>query len=520
MTQTCIGCDVGGAHLKAVLIDVKGHVLAAKQVYCPLWRGLHELQLAIDTVLLDFNANQHTVTMTGELADIFANRREGVLQIADTLALKLTGRVRYYAGNHGFVNVDRVEQHTTDIASMNWLASVQYVAHKVQKALFIDIGSTTTDIALINSAMPLVRGFTDASRMQCDGLVYTGVVRTPLMALAQKIHFSGQMTNVAAEHFATTADVYTLTGDLTSAENMAETADGAEKSLQASACRIARMIGCDAQDAPITSWEQLAYAFKQAQLSQIKQAVLSQLSLLQDCSGLRIVGAGAGSFLVAELAQQLGFDYMAVTELISSDDNDIKIMANRVDNKVSITLCVPQIAKFVKNVNIYKNNEKQVINLVNKISTEYISSKHISVYLNTRDDFRTNELYLTAIGSSIESGDEGLVGRGNRINGLISNNRPMSMEGACGKNPIYHVGKLYNLCALNIAQKIYLMTDSYTEVFLVSQSGQDLLRPWKVVVKLESNNFSEKELKPVVIKELNSIPNITKMLLAGKVKLC
>jgi len=167
-----------------------------------------------------------------------------------------------------------------------------------------------------------------------------------------------------------------------------------------------------------------------------------------------------------------------------------------------------------------KNNEKRIINLANKISAEYFSSKNISVYLNTRDNFRTNELYLTAIGSSIESGDEGLVGRGNRINGLISNSRPMSMEGACGKNPVYHVGKLYNLCALNIAQKVNQMTDNYTEVFLVSQSGQDLLRPWKIVVKLESNNFSEKELEPVIVKELDSIPNITKILLAGKVKLC
>jgi len=200
--------------------------------------------------------------------------------------------------------------------------------------------------------------------------------------------------------------------------------------------------------------------------------------------------------------------------------SDIKVMANRIGNEVSVTLCVPQIAKFVKNMNTYKNNEKRIINLANKISAEYFSSKNISVYLNTRDNFRTNELYLTAIGSSIESGDEGLVGRGNRINGLISNSRPMSMEGACGKNPVYHVGKLYNLCALNIAQKVNQMTDNYTEVFLVSQSGQDLLRPWKIVVKLESNNFSEKELEPVIVKELDSIPNITKILLAGKVKLC
>jgi len=199
---------------------------------------------------------------------------------------------------------------------------------------------------------------------------------------------------------------------------------------------------------------------------------------------------------------------------------DIKVMGNRIGKDVSITLCVPQIAKFVRNSDEYKSNSKKVHNLINKMVKEFFPADGVSVSLNTRDQFSTNELYLTAIGSSIESGDEGLVGRGNRINGLISNNRPMSMEGACGKNPVYHVGKLYNLCALNIARRINRLTNSYTEVFLVSQSGQDLLRPWKVVIKLENNNFSEKKLEPVIVKELDLIPKITKMLLAGKLSLC
>jgi probable H4MPT-linked C1 transfer pathway protein len=316
MTSTCIGWDVGGAHLKAVLLDMDGQVLAATQLYCPLWRGLSELEIAIDKILQEFNADQHAVTMTGELADIFANRRDGVMQIAATLAAKLDGEVRYYAGRYGFVNKDALEQHWQDIASMNWLASVQYAALKVPKALFVDIGSTTTDIALINNAIPQITGFTDATRMQRDELVYTGVVRTPLMAMAQKISFAGQMTNVAAEYFATAADVYTLTADLHPAENMAETADGADKTIQACACRIARMIGRDAADAPLASWVELANAFKNVQLEQIRQALLKQMALLKDRSDFQLIGAGAGAFLVAELATQLGLEYHAVSEFI------------------------------------------------------------------------------------------------------------------------------------------------------------------------------------------------------------
>ena len=327
MTENCIGWDVGGAHLKAVLLDKDGQVLAATQVYCPLWRGLRELEFAIDNILLELNADQHAVTMTGELVDIFPNRREGVMQIAAKLSSKLHGKVRYYAGRHGFVSSHAVEQRWADIASMNWFASVEYVAKNVRKALFIDIGSTTTDIALIENGLPHTSGFTDVTRMQCDELVYTGVVRTPLMAMAQKIPFFGQMTNVAAEFFATAADVYTLTGDSNPAENMAETADGADKSIQACARRIARMIGCDADDAPVSAWVALAESFKSVQLELIRQALLKQITRLQDHSGLQLIGAGTGAFLVAELAKQLNLEYHAVSEFMTGADKDTTDMA-------------------------------------------------------------------------------------------------------------------------------------------------------------------------------------------------
>lgn len=331
-TASVIGWDVGGAHLKAVLVNADGSVLAAKQVYCPLWRGLHELEQAIDMVLPAFNAARHMVTMTGELADIFQNRHMGVLQISQTLHQKLTAQnghaeVNFFAGNHGMVSVGAVEHHSAEIASMNWLASVQYIARRAQHAVFIDIGSTTTDIAIICDGKPRIRGFNDAERMRSDELVYTGVVRTPLMALAQKIPYAGQSVNVAAEHFATAADVYTLTGDLAQIDNMAETADGAEKGLVASARRIARMIGWDAEDAPLASWRNLAYAFKHSQLNLIKEAVLTQLSLLEDRRDLYIVGAGAGEFMVRELATQLGFTYRSVSDFIDAESDAIKHMA-------------------------------------------------------------------------------------------------------------------------------------------------------------------------------------------------
>lgn len=327
MTATCIGWDVGGAHLKAVLLDQSGQVLAATQVFCPLWRGLRELEFAIDHILLEFGADRHVVTMTGELADIFPDRCAGVQQIAATMSAKLQGRVSYFAGRQGFVPHEAVAQHWADIASMNWYASVAYVAQRANRALFVDIGSTTTDIAMIENGQPHIQGYTDAARMQSDELVYTGVVRTPLMVMAQKIPFAGTMTNVAAEYFATAADVYTLTSELNPAENMAETADGADKSIEACACRIARMVGCDTADAPLSTWIELAAAFKNTQLSQIRQALQKHMHLFHDRKDLQLIGAGTGTFLAAQLASMLGLKFQPVSALISAIDQDTRAMA-------------------------------------------------------------------------------------------------------------------------------------------------------------------------------------------------
>ena len=198
---------------------------------------------------------------------------------------------------------------------------------------------------------------------------------------------------------------------------------------------------------------------------------------------------------------------------------DMKIMATKVNKLVDITMCVPQIANFVKDVGAYQSNIHTVKQDAMRLIKSRFKNHDVDLSINTRDDIKTFELYLTAIGSSIESGDEGLVGRGNRVDGLISVGRPMSMEGASGKNPVYHIGKLYNIAALNIARQLHAITKAYSEVFLVSQSGRNLMRPWKTVVKIASKNFDDTRLKKIVEKELDSISDITTRLLKAKIQI-
>jgi probable H4MPT-linked C1 transfer pathway protein len=323
-----IGWDIGGAHLKAALLEGE-NILKVMQIPCELWRGLDRLELALSMVLVDFEGKgaQHAITMTGELVDLFENRHHGVIEIANLSERILGKNTQFYAAGHGFVPLKRVSECAERIASFNWHASASWLAKHVENALFVDIGSTTTDIISIVDGEVAEIGLTDGERMQEDTLVYRGVVRTPIMALASKLLFNGIQTNVAAEYFATTADVYRLTGDLKQEMDMTETADGKGKSQVESARRLARMIGRDAEDWPISTWQNFAIECKETQMQQMKQSILKHLK-----TNMPIVGAGAGVFLVKQLAEELKCEYMSLSQVTSFDFND------------SLEVCFPAFA--------------------------------------------------------------------------------------------------------------------------------------------------------------------------------
>lgn len=325
-----IGWDIGGAHLKAVLLGEHGEIKHAKQLACPLWLGLGHLTEAIVAMMQLFECSDcpvnHAVTMTGELVDLFNNRQEGVVQIAQCVTKSIGQHVLFYKMHDykettSFVLIDQVAMVASAVASANWHASAKLIAKKQPSALFVDIGSTTTDIILITDGHVVCSKWSDAQRLQQDTLVYTGVVRTPLMALAQKVEVDGEISNVAAEYFATTADVYRLTGELSESSDMAPTADGAAKTVYASAKRLARMVGYDVEDKTLEVWQALAHAFRNKQLNQITFAMKKHLT-----TNMVIVGTGAGQFLVKEAASILNQPYTNLADLLNQElSQDVNI---------------------------------------------------------------------------------------------------------------------------------------------------------------------------------------------------
>jgi probable H4MPT-linked C1 transfer pathway protein len=322
MALECIGWDLGGAHLKAAALDETGGVRAVRQEPCPLWLGLDRLHAALSAVLADLApgpACRHAVTMTGELADGFADREQGVLALVGAMRERCPpGSVRVFAGTDGFLPAEAVgPADALRIASANWLASGLWTATRLREALFVDIGSTTTDLLPIRDHGVANRGYTDCERMRYDELIYTGIVRTPLMALADRAPFDGEWIPLMAEHFATTADVYRLTGELPEPADQLPAADGGEKTPAGSRRRLARLFGRDAASAPPEAWRRAARHFRERQLAAIQAGVERQFSrgLLSERAPL--VGAGVGRFLVRELAGRIGQPYLDFSDLFS-----------------------------------------------------------------------------------------------------------------------------------------------------------------------------------------------------------
>lgn len=204
--------------------------------------------------------------------------------------------------------------------------------------------------------------------------------------------------------------------------------------------------------------------------------------------------------------------------------SDIKVMAHRCGSRVDVTCAVPQIAAHVPSLRAYVANRETAREALVGHAAERYPGLEVRIWLNTRDDDQRPELYLTHTGSSIETGDEGLVGRGNRYGGLIAAIRPFTMEGISGKNPVYHTGKVYCVAADLIATGIDQELGHGAEVVLVGQSGRELTDPWAAVVRVEpgANGSPAPDVEtvaPLVDKGLAALPGSVEDILAGSYRM-
>ncbi len=310
-----IGWDIGGVHLKAARAE-GGRISKVTQYASPLRAGTERLLQAFAEARTDMGrADRNVVTMTGELADTFSSRQEGVERLA-MLAAQELGGVSIYAGPGGCVSPPDARARSADVASANWYACAALIARQRNNALFVDLGSTTTDIVPIVDGKVAARGYTDAQRLAAGELVYTGLVRGFVMATANRAPLRGTWTPLINENFATMADVHRILGTLPHGVDLMATADGREKTIAASRARLTRMLGADAGDADEGTWALVAQWFAESQIRAIADAATLVLSSGALRPPLPVIAAGIGLSVIAEVARRLGCRYATFDELL------------------------------------------------------------------------------------------------------------------------------------------------------------------------------------------------------------
>jgi S-adenosylmethionine synthetase len=203
---------------------------------------------------------------------------------------------------------------------------------------------------------------------------------------------------------------------------------------------------------------------------------------------------------------------------------DVKVMGLRESEKITLTICIAQVDKYVSGVEEYMENIEKVKENLLPLAKQ-ITDREVEVMINTGDipDMKEPGLFLTVTGTSAENGDDGSVGRGNRVSGLITPGRPMSMEAASGKNPINHVGKIYNILSFRIADKIVneLSDVKQAEVQLLSQIGSPIDSPRMCYLNLLSCgevSAVQKEATAIADEMLADVKKVTEDVIHGKVR--
>jgi len=201
---------------------------------------------------------------------------------------------------------------------------------------------------------------------------------------------------------------------------------------------------------------------------------------------------------------------------------DMKVMGLRDGEDITLTICSGMIGRYIDDFDSYINMTQEMQRYVEDLAFKY-TERDVKVCINTGDNLKTQCVFLTVTGTSAEMGDDGSVGRGNRCNGLITPNRPMSMEATSGKNPINHIGKIYNLLSTQMARDIVKQVPEVQDVYirLLSQIGKPIDQPIVAsaqVIPKEGTSFAKVKAEAEVVMDdwLSNVTKITEMVIKGE----
>ena len=318
------GFDIGGANTDLAVIDFEDGEIKNMEVdfaYLPMWSNnddlSHVLVELIENICPVSEIDAVGISMTAELVDAYDTKKDGVLDIVKKCEETFTCPIAY-VGVDGMISKSEIEKDPLKAAAANWIATAQIATLISDNCIFIDTGSTTTDIIPIKEGSECAIGKSDFDRSATGELVYTGTLRTNLASFLDKIELNGKEYRIASELFAQTADVYMVLDLITEDDYICDTFDGEGKSKIDCARRIARVVCADLEMLSMEDIVAMSEVIHQKQIAQIADG----LQQVVETQGLDlIVTTGLGKdILDRPAAELLGLKVKSMGDILSDDE--------------------------------------------------------------------------------------------------------------------------------------------------------------------------------------------------------
>jgi (4-(4-[2-(gamma-L-glutamylamino)ethyl]phenoxymethyl)furan-2-yl)methanamine synthase len=316
-----LGWDIGAANVKAAWLEREpnkaknGRQVRVTSQPFEIWREkdrLPEVLRAVYTrTVLDGAPRVAAITITAELSDVFATKREGVLFVLESVRSSFPDLQNYVLNLSGdFVPLEVAQICPLECAATNWIATAQWFARQFPNGLLLDVGSTTTDILPVLDGRVCVAGRTDMERLASGELVFTGVLRTNPAAIVQSVPVSGQICRVASEYFAVSGDVHLILGHIRLQDYNCSTPDGQPPSIESARSRLARLVCADIEMLTATEIDGIANYIYAQQVWQVRDGINQVLSRLPRLRRHPVIALGAGAFLGLAAAKSLDLEIL------------------------------------------------------------------------------------------------------------------------------------------------------------------------------------------------------------------
>ncbi|MDP6354527.1 MAG: hydantoinase/oxoprolinase family protein [Planctomycetota bacterium] len=309
-----LGLDIGGANIKAAHSNGEAALFPFR-----LWRHPEKLTDQLRSLRDDFpESDRWHVTMTGELCDCFATKKDGVSQIIDSvLAVDPTQNCWFWSTGGIFLSASLAAQNYLSVAAANWHALGSVIAARYYpdtSGILLDIGSTTTDIIPLSRGLIATDSKTDTERLRRRELAYTGVGRSTVSSIVRSVPLAGSDCPIASEYFADIRDVHVVLGWRQEDHLNCKTADDRPLSLKNSRARLARIICSDNTLSSDADIQTIADAIAQSQLAQIRSALLAVATRITPVETLTI--CGSGDYLAQRLVNTSSIKATALSETL------------------------------------------------------------------------------------------------------------------------------------------------------------------------------------------------------------